>query len=190
VPYLLALVAQIYAGNSIVLYSSSVTLQAVGVRVSRWQAVLIDTTVVAVLVTVITFSSAFNSVITDFLLFMLVWFAPWVAIFLLDFALRRGRYDPAGLMSTARGIYWRSGGINWPGVIAQAAGMLAAAAWINTPVWKGPLSSATAGADMSVWMGVGVAGGVYLLLGRVRVKREVEATVGQAERERSLVSAR
>jgi NCS1 family nucleobase:cation symporter-1 len=186
VPYLIMLIAQVYAGNAIVLYSSSVTLQAIGLKVARWQAVLIDTSFAVVLVGLITFSSAFNSVITDFLLFMLVWFGPWVAIFLIDFLLRRGRYDSAGLMNTTGGRYWRQGGVHWPGVVAQLAGMCAAAAWIDTPVWKGPLSSATSGADMSIVTGVGVAAAVYLLTGRASVTREGAATDAGPERARIL----
>jgi purine-cytosine permease-like protein len=176
VPYLILLIAQVYAGNSLNLYSSGVTLQAIGVKVSRWQAVLIDTTVVTALVIVITFASAFNTVITDFLLFMLVWFAPWTAIFLVDFWLRRGRYDTAGLMNNGRGIYWRNRGIHLPGVVAQLAGMAAAVAWVNTPVWRGPVSSLTGGADMSVWMGLFVAGGLYFVLGQAGVRQEARTS--------------
>jgi purine-cytosine permease-like protein len=172
VPYLILFIAQVYAGNSLNLYSSGVTLQAIGVKVSRWQAVLIDTTLVTLLVIVITFASAFNAIVTDFLLFMLVWFAPWTAIFLVDLWLRRGRYDPGGLMDDARGVYRRKRGIHTPGVVALLAGMAAAASWVNTPVWKGPLSSATGGADMSVWMGLGVAGVLYLVLARTSVRQE------------------
>lgn len=175
VPYLIMLIAQVYAGNAIVLYSSSVTLQAIGLKVARWQAVLIDTSLAVVLVGLITFSSAFNSVITDFLLFMLVWFGPWVAIFLIDFLLRRGRYEPTSLMDTRGGRYWRHGGVHWPGVAAQLAGMCAAAAWINTPVWQGPLSTATHGADLSIVTGAGVAAIVYLATARTNVRHEVAA---------------
>jgi purine-cytosine permease-like protein len=71
-----------------------------------------------------------------------------------------------------RGIYWRKRGIHPPGVIAQLAGMAAAAAWVNTSVWKGPLSTATGGADMSVWMGLGVAGAVYFVLGHASLGQE------------------
>jgi NCS1 family nucleobase:cation symporter-1 len=175
VPYLIMLIAQVYAGNAIVLYSSSVTLQAIGLKVARWQAVLIDTSFAVVLVGLITFSSAFDSVITDFLLFMLVWFGPWVAIFLIDFLLRRGRYESSALMDTGGGRYWRHGGVHWPGAAAQLAGMCAAAAWIDTPVWKGPLSSATHGADLSIVTGAGVAAVVYLVSARTSVRQEVAA---------------
>jgi purine-cytosine permease-like protein len=176
VPYLILFIAQVCAGNALNLYSSGLTLQAIGVKISRWQAVLVDTAVVTALVVLITFASAFNTIISDFLLFMLLWFAPWAAIFLVDLWLRRGRYDVAGLTENVRGIYWRTRGIHLPGVAAQLAGMAAAALWVNTSVWKGPLSSATGGADMSVWMGLGVAGALYFILGRASVRQEARAS--------------
>lgn len=160
IPYLIMLIVQVYAGNTIVLYSSGLTLQAIGVKIARWQSVLTDTLIVAVLVAIITFSSRFNTIISDFLLFMLVWFAPWTAIFLVDLWLRRGRYDLASVR-----------GFHLPGVVAQLAGMAAAAAWLDTSVWKGPLSGVTDGADMSVWTGLGVAGALYYIMGRAGVRR-------------------
>jgi hypothetical protein len=60
-------------------------------------------------------------------------------------------------------------------------GMLAAASWLDTTVWKGPLSSATGGADFSVFMGALVGAGVYLLLARRTVPAEAEAAVADAE---------
>jgi nucleobase:cation symporter-1, NCS1 family len=103
---------------------------------------------------------------------MIVWIAPWVAIFLCDWALRRGRYDSRSLLSGRAGIYWRTGGIHVPGVVAQVIGMLAAASWLDTTVWKGPLSSVTGGADFSVFMGALFGAGAYLLLARHTVRAE------------------
>ncbi|MFL5863789.1 MAG: purine-cytosine permease family protein [Solirubrobacteraceae bacterium] len=173
VPYLIFVIFQLFAINSVDLYSSGLTLQAIIPGIRRWQTVLIDTTVAGALTAVTVFSSSFNTFIEDFLLFMIVWIAPWVAIFLCDWALRRGRYDSRSLLSGRAGIYWRDGGIHVPGVIAQAVGMLAAASWLDTTVWQGPLSSATNGADFSVFMGALFGGGVYWLLARRRVPAEV-----------------
>ncbi len=114
----------------------------------------------------------------DFLLFMIVWIAPWVAIFLTDWALRRGRYDSRALLSARAGVYWRSGGVHIPGVVAQAIGMLAAASWLDTTVWQGPLAHATGGADLSVFMGALFGGGVYFLLARRSVPGEAARAEG------------
>jgi purine-cytosine permease-like protein len=172
VPYLIFVIFQLFAINSVDLYSSGLTLQAIVPGIRRWQTVLIDTVVAGALTAVTVFSSSFNTFIEDFLLFMIVWIAPWVAIYLTDWALRRGRYDSRSLLSGRAGIYWRDGGLHVPGLVAQAIGMLAAASWLDTTVWKGPLSTATNGADFSVFMGALFGGGVYFLLARRRVPAE------------------
>jgi purine-cytosine permease-like protein len=172
VPYLIFVIFQLFAINSVDLYSSGLTLQAIVPGIRRWQTVLIDTVVAGALTAVTVFSSSFNTFIEDFLLFMIVWIAPWVAIYLTDWALRRGRYDSRSLLNGRAGIYWRDGGLHVPGLVAQAIGMLAAASWLDTTVWKGPLSTATNGADFSVFMGALFGGGVYFLLARRRVPAE------------------
>ncbi|HEX5193158.1 MAG TPA: hypothetical protein VFW09_10170 [Solirubrobacteraceae bacterium] len=62
------------------------------------------------LTAVAVFSTGFNTFITDFLLFMLIWIAPWVSIYLTDYFMRRGRYDSRALLDTGPGIYFRRGG--------------------------------------------------------------------------------
>jgi purine-cytosine permease-like protein len=172
IPYLAFVILQLFAVNSLGLYSSGLTLQAIVPKIKRWQCVLIDTAVAAGATAVTIFSASFNSFLTDFLLFMIVWIAPWVAIFLTDWYLRRGRYDSRSLLSRRAGIYWRHGGVHLPGVAAQVIGMLAAAAWLDTTVWRGPLSSLSDGADFSVFMGAIVGGTLYWLLARRSVGRE------------------
>jgi purine-cytosine permease-like protein len=127
------------------------------------------------------FSSGFYSFLTDFLLFMIVWIAPWVAIFLTDWLMRRGRYDSRSLLTGRAGIYWRTDGVHVPGVVAQVVGMLAAASWLDTTVWQGPLSKATHLADFSVFMGAIFGAGVYYLLARRSVPREAVEAVETAE---------
>ncbi len=180
VPYLIFVIVQLFAINSVDLYSSGLTLQAIVPRIKRWQCVLIDTTVAGVLTAIAVFSNSFNTFLTDFLLFMIIWIAPWVAIFLVDWSLRRGRYDSRSLLSGRAGIYWRHGGVHMPGVVAQVIGMLAAASWLDTTVWKGPLSTATSGADFSVFMGALFGGAVYFLLARRSVPAEPSADAQDA----------
>ena len=45
VPFLVVAIVQLFAINSMDLYSSGVTLQALGLPVKRWNAVLIDTVI-------------------------------------------------------------------------------------------------------------------------------------------------
>jgi nucleobase:cation symporter-1, NCS1 family len=181
-PYLAFVIVQLFAINSIDLYSSGLTLQAIIPGIKRWQCVLVDTTIAGALTAVTVFSSSFYSFLEDFVLFMLIWIAPWVAIYLTDFFLRRGRYDSGALMQTAKGMYYRDGGVHWPGVIAQLVGMCAAASWLNAyPAWIAPLSTHTGGADFSVFMGALFGGGIYYLWTRASVRAEAEAATDDAD---------
>jgi NCS1 family nucleobase:cation symporter-1 len=170
--YLLLLIVQLGSINAFDLYSSGVTLQAIGLNVKRWQAVVIDGAVSTVIALVVIFSGDINTYLSNFLLFMIIWFGPWSAIFAVDYFLRRGRYDTASLDSAPGGRYRRPGGLHSPGVIAQVAGMVAAALWINTSVFIGPLSAAGNGIDLSVPAGLLVGGIVYYLLARRSVAAE------------------
>jgi purine-cytosine permease-like protein len=176
-PYLVFVLFQLFAINSIDLYSSGLTLQAIVPTIRRWQCVLLDTTVAGALTAYTVFSAGFDTFITDFLLFMLIWIAPWVAIYLTDFFLPRGRYDSRSLLSTGPGLYFRNGGIHLPGLVAQLVGMCAAASWLDAyPAWSGPLSTHTGGADFSVFMGALFGGSIYFLLARRGVRAESQAT--------------
>jgi nucleobase:cation symporter-1, NCS1 family len=177
IPYLVVIIFQLLAGNCVVLYSSCLTLQAIGLKVKRWQAALIDTTFCAALTAVTVFSNKFNTLLGDFLLFIIVWAAPWGAIYLVDWALRRGRYRSADLLVQRGGLYWRDNGWNIPAVVAQILGMGAALLAIDTSVFVGPLSRAAGGADFSAFMGLAVGGAAYYVLARARVAREVGAPV-------------
>jgi NCS1 family nucleobase:cation symporter-1 len=176
-PYLIFVILQVFAINSLDLYTSGLTLQAIIPRIKRWQCVLLDTVIAAGLTAWTVFDASFDTFVSDFILFMLIWIAPWVAIYLTDYFLRRGRYDSGALMQTAKGLYYRSGGIYWPGVIAQLVGMCAAASWLKAyPAWISPLSNHTGGADFSVFMGALFGGGIYYLWARASVRREADAS--------------
>jgi purine-cytosine permease-like protein len=173
VPFLLVSIVQVFSINSLDLYSSGLTLQALGLRVARWQAVLIDTVVCCGLTAYAIFDSSFNKLLTDFVDCVIVWIGPWTAIFLVDWWLRRYRYVPSELQRTDEGLYWRIGGVHWPAVIALVLGMVAAVMALDTTFFVSPISSATGGADFSVFMGLFVGGVAYYLLAAREVRKEV-----------------
>jgi NCS1 family nucleobase:cation symporter-1 len=178
IPYLLVAIVQLFVINTMDLYSSALTLQAVGIKLARWQAVVVDTILCAILTYFVIFSKSFNKALADFVLFTIVWIAPWCAIFLVDWLLRRGRYDPMSLAQSRGGLYYRNGGWHTPALIAQALGMFAAFMWINAyPAYLSPLTNRTGGADLSWLMGLVVAGVTYYLLARHHVRQEGEATL-------------
>ncbi|MGE0776881.1 purine-cytosine permease family protein [Mycolicibacterium sp.] len=157
--YLVLVIVQMLSLNGVDLYSSGVTLQALGVRVSRWQAVLVDGVLCGIVGAMVVLSGSFYQFVSNFLLFMIVWFAPWAGVFLADFVLRRGRYPRAS------GALLPS--FSKAGVGAQLLGMIAAALCINTTIFVGPVAAALGGADTSVVAGLLVGALTYPVLLRV-----------------------
>jgi len=173
IPFLLVSIVQLFSINSLDLYSSGLTLQAIGLPLARWQAVLVDTVIACGLTAWAIFVTSFNTLITDFVDCVIVWIGPWTAIFLVDWWLRLYRYDAIELQRTDEGLYWRIGGIHWPAIIAQVLGSVAAVLALDTSFYVSPISSATGGADFSVFMGLGVGAIVYYLLAARYVRTEV-----------------
>ena len=175
-PYLVVAILQLFAINTLDLYSSGVTLQSLVPKLHRIACVAIDTVICLGVAAYAIFSSRFYTLLSDFLLFIIVWLAPWCAIYLTDSWLRRNRYDPASLLASSGGLYYRRGGAGWPALIALAAGMIAAALWLNAyPPFVGPLASRLGGplgSDFSVLLGLIVGGGGYWLLARRTVRAE------------------
>jgi nucleobase:cation symporter-1, NCS1 family len=183
-PFLIFAIFQLLAINTIDMYSSGVTLQALGVPVRRWGAVIIDTVVCAVITGFILFHGNFSKDFAGFLLYIVVWLAPWFAILMTDYVLRRRQYDSLSLRSARDGLYWRNGGIHWPAIIAQVVGMVAALLWINAatafPAYTGPISNhfpGLHGGDFSWAIGMVVGALVYWALAARGVRREAAQTV-------------
>jgi len=182
-PFLIFAIFQLLAINTIDMYSSGVTLQALGVPVRRWGAVIIDTVVCAVVTGLILFHGNFSKDFAGFLLYIVVWLAPWFGILITDWLLRGRRYDSLSLRSSRDGLYWRSGGIHWPAVIAQVVGMVAALMWIDAstafPAYVGPISNhfpGLAGGDFSWAIGIVVGSLLYWALAARGVRREATQT--------------
>ncbi|HEY3942646.1 MAG TPA: cytosine permease [Acidimicrobiales bacterium] len=183
--FLIFCVVQLFAINSLDLYSSGVTLQALGVRLKRYQAVVVDCVIALGVTMYAIFSVSFSRYLTDFVDAVIVWIAPWCAIYLVDWAMRRFRYVPSELQRSDRGsLYWRSGGVSWPAIVAQLVGMFAAFSGLSAtfylPRWLNALTRHTAdsagyGADFSVFLGMGVAGLVYVVLGWRGVRAQAAA---------------
>jgi NCS1 family nucleobase:cation symporter-1 len=182
-PFLIFAIFQLLAINTIDMYSSGVTLQALGLPVRRWGAVIIDTVVCAVVTGLILFHGNFSKDFAGFLLYIVVWLAPWFGILITDWVLRGRRYDSLSLRSSRDGLYWRNGGIHWPAVIAQVVGMVAALMWINAatayPAYTGPISNhfpGLAGGDFSWAIGIVVGSLLYWALAARSVRREAAQT--------------
>ena len=175
VPFLVVAIVQLFAINSMDLYSSGVTLQALGLPIKRWNAVLLDTFIGCAITAYAVFSAGFSRLLADFVAAVIAWIGPWMAIFLVDWLLRRQRYVPLELQRTdAGGLYWRRGGVHWPALVAQALGIVASVLAFNQTFYLGPIAEAFGGggADFSVFTGILVGGLSYFILARSGVRRE------------------
>ncbi|MGH3166522.1 MAG: purine-cytosine permease family protein [Trebonia sp.] len=184
VPFLVLAVFQLLAINTVDLYSSGVTLQALGLPVKRWGAVIIDSVVCGAVTGLILFNSAtFYTDFSGFLLYIIVWLSAWFGIVITDYLLRRRKYDSASLAAERGGLYWRNGGFNWRALVALVAGMVAAVMWINAafdvPSYVGPISNhfpGAAGSDFSWAMGIIFSSLVYWALSARSVHKEADST--------------
>ena len=104
------------------MYSSGVTLQAIGIPLKRWGCVLVDTVISGAVTALVIFKGNFYTDLSGFLDYIVVWLGPWFGILLVDYLLRRGKYDSVSLAERRGGLYWRDGGFNWKALLALAAG--------------------------------------------------------------------
>lgn len=178
VPYLIVAIIQLFAINSVDLYSSGVTLQSIGLHLKRYHCVLIDSVVSGGLAAIYIFSTRFSQLLADFLLFIIVWVAPWCAIYLVDYLLRRGVYDTAALQNEKGGLYFRQGGVHWAGIISLAVGMVASALWLNAySPYVSVLSEHVGNSDFSVFMGLFFGGATYYLLAHKSIRANAKNNV-------------
>ena len=201
--FLIFAIVQLFGINSLDLYSSGVSLQAMGLRLRRYQAVVLDSFIACGLTIWAMFQSTFSLYMKEFVGVIIVWIAPWFGILIVDWLMRKFRYNAAELQRTDKnGLYYvGSTGINWNAIVAFVIGLVTATIAyskapppVNFPFhWMTPISnhfggacSATpvhgvctagwyGGADFSVPTGIILAGLVYFLLERAtgNVARQV-----------------
>lgn len=149
VTFLAMAITQLFAINSLDLYSSGVSLQAMGLRLRRYQAVVLDGLIAGTLTTWVSFASTFSDFMRTFVGVVIIWITPWLAIYLTDWLLRRRRYEEVALQDTSpTGRYYGLHGVNWNAVSSLLVGVaLALAAYakpfgaVNFPTkWMSPLS--------------------------------------------------
>jgi purine-cytosine permease-like protein len=122
-------------------------------------------------------SKSFSDNFEFFLLLVLYLFIPWTAVNLVDYyVVRRGHYAVAEIFNP-RGIYGRWG---WNGILAYLAGFLAMTPFFSTSKYTGWVAHALNGADISLFIGLPVAGGLYWVLSR-NVDLVAEQRLAEAE---------
>ncbi len=155
-----AVIAGSVANNAPTLYSSGLSLQATGIRLSRWMATLLDIAVSTAAVLYILFIQDLTSVLNIFAAVLVAWSGPYAGVWLADGVIRQWRlslHDIHPLKGQAIG--WRKTG--W---LAFAGGAVTAVATLHSPIFVGPIAQWLGGMDLSWVLGLLVAGGLYALM--------------------------
>jgi purine-cytosine permease-like protein len=122
-------------------------------------------------------SSNFLDNFESFLLLILYLFVPWTAVNLIDYYIvRRGHYAVAEIFKPD-GIYGRW---QWRGIAAYLIGLGAMVPFFSTPKFTGPVAKALNGADLSLFLGLPIAGGLYYWFART-IDVDAEARLAQRE---------
>src|SRR5438309_9518773 len=172
------------ATNILNVYSAALAALSMGIRLSRTALALI-VGVVSYLVTVyFVFEPSFAKAFDNWMISLLLWMSPWAGVVMADFFIkRRGRIDVAELYRAPEESAY--GDINWGGIVAFVVGLVAGWSVEDglVPALQGPISTKLlGGADLSWLVGIVVAGGAYLSLGRRVASVAVPQPTGAARR--------
>jgi purine-cytosine permease-like protein len=144
---------------------------------STLRIVTITFTAVLSLIPALLIGEDFLTNFEDFLLLVLYLFVPWTAVNLVDYYIvRRGHYAIAEIFNP-RGMYGRWG---WRGITSYLVGFAAMLPFLSTSKYTGFVATALDGADISMFVGLPVAGILYWLLAK-SVDVEAETRVATAE---------
>jgi NCS1 family nucleobase:cation symporter-1 len=137
---------------------------------STIRIVTITFTAVLSLIPALLIGENFLTNFEDFLLLVLYLFVPWTAVNLVDYYIvRRGHYA-IGEIFNPHGMYGRWG---WRGIISYLLGFAAMLPFLSTSRYTGFVATDLNGGDISMFVGLPVAGLLYYFLGQsIDVSRE------------------
>jgi len=153
------------ATNILNVYSAALAALSMGIRLSRTALALI-VGIVGYLVTIyFIFAPSFAKAFDNWMISLLLWMSPWAGVVMADFFLKRKSHiDVAELYASPKTSAY--GDINWGGIIAFLAGLVAGWSVQDglVPALQGPISGLLGGADLSWLFGIVVSGVVYLAI--------------------------
>lgn len=159
--------------NAMTAYTSSMSLQSIGLKLRRIPATVIVGLVGTALTIYLVLSSSLLDAVNLMMQFLVIVSGPSMAIFVVDVVRRRFAYDGVELFDERRGgAFWFSRGWSLPGVVAVLLGGVVTALSLSTDVSTGPLAAALGGIDLSVPLGMIVSAVVYAALKRTTLGRE------------------
>ena len=156
------------ATNILNVYSAALAALSMGMRVSRTAIALIAGIVGYVVTLYFLAQPSFAKAFDNWMISLLLWMSPWAGVILADFYLvRRGQIDVAELYREPSLSGY--GDINWGAIVSFVVGLVAGWSVEDglVPALQGPISTKLlSGADLSWLVGIVVAGGLYVILGR------------------------
>ncbi|TQS39519.1 purine-cytosine permease family protein [Cryptosporangium phraense] len=183
-PFAVVTILGLVAGAVMDVYSSGLALLNVGLKVPRWVAVCIDSTLMLIgSIYVVFFANDFLGPFQGFLITLGVPIAAWCGIFIADILLRKRDYAEAELF-TPSGRY---GDIRWASVLLVVVGSVVGwglvtntmASWLD---WQGYFLGAIGGksgdwafANLGVIVSLAIGFVGYLVLGRGAVRSQEAA---------------
>jgi purine-cytosine permease-like protein len=183
VPFAIVAVLGLIGGSVLDIYSSGLALLTLGVRLPRYQAALIDGTVMTLgTIYVVFFTTNFVGQFEGFLITLGVPIAAWCGVMLADIALRRRDYAEPELFSPAGrygDIRWLpvaaivvSTAIGWGLVTNTAASWLKWQGYLLGPFGLGGKAGAWAFANLGVLVALAIGFVVTLAFSRSTVRAE------------------
>jgi purine-cytosine permease-like protein len=164
------------AANAINIYSSAISFLALGVRWGfrqRRAIVALSTGILGFIVALVGHTSPGGNY-ENFLLLIAYWITPFLGVVLVDFWMRRGRYDEATFFDT--------GHRPWQGAVSMLVGIAASVPFWNQSLYLGPVPKARPElGDLSFFVGFIVTAVVYYALMTVARRRTAAPAGGAAE---------
>jgi purine-cytosine permease-like protein len=160
--YIVAAVGGSIANNVVTYYSSGLCLQSLGVPLRRPHATGVDVLIATAMVLCILLVEDFETILQDFVSLMVVWLAPFAAVWITDGVMRHWRYDAQAIHDLSpQSEYWGRRGVNIRGWVAVLAGVAVCLLTIHAPILHGPVSNWLDGADLTWTLGPLVSAVVY-----------------------------
>ncbi len=159
------------ATNILNLYSSSLAALSLDIKASRLKVSIVVSIVGTIALIAFIESDSFATDFDKWLASVVVWIAAWAGVMLVDFFFfRGGKLDVEALYADPH--VSKYGDVNWAGIIAVLAGLVAGWAWEYGLVgfMQGPIAKATNNIDLSWLSGMVVAGVLYYVLRPMLVK--------------------
>ena len=166
IPVLLLVIHGPLAKNSFNIYSFSLTVQALDIRIGRKKISVAAALLALALAFLLIVFSEYGSAITSWLSALAVWICAWAGVVLPHyFLVAKRRIVAANLFRTGDGAGVPA--FDWRGIVAFGGGIVGG--WLfmfgGLPLFQGPIARALAGADLSWLAAFVVSAGLYLLIG-------------------------